>query len=160
MCVSVCLCEKVCQWISYERVDRFGWKLRCMLQLASNREPPLTSTMGPLFPTNLGRGWFLQLFEPLYLENQKEVSKNRRPCRREIWRSANLILYIFFLISLTVFEIFWKNWFWKKLSGAGGRKNVLTWVKLRFSFFPSFFLLLLGIESPLDSTVVAMFPQN
>ena len=23
MCVSVYLCEKVCQWISYEQVDRF-----------------------------------------------------------------------------------------------------------------------------------------
>jgi len=24
VCLSVCECEKVCQWISYERVDRFG----------------------------------------------------------------------------------------------------------------------------------------
>ena len=24
VCVSVCLCEKVCQWISFERIDRFG----------------------------------------------------------------------------------------------------------------------------------------
>jgi len=24
VCLSVCLGEKVCQWISYERVDRFG----------------------------------------------------------------------------------------------------------------------------------------
>ena len=23
VCLSVCVCEKVCQWISYERVDRF-----------------------------------------------------------------------------------------------------------------------------------------
>jgi len=52
----VCLCEKVCQWISYETVDRFVRNLRRMLQLASNREPPLTSTIGPLFPPNLGRG--------------------------------------------------------------------------------------------------------
>ena len=24
VCLSICLCERVCQWISYERVDRFG----------------------------------------------------------------------------------------------------------------------------------------
>jgi len=24
VCLSVCVCEKDCQWISYERVDRFG----------------------------------------------------------------------------------------------------------------------------------------
>ena len=24
VCLSVCVSEKVCQWISYERVDRFG----------------------------------------------------------------------------------------------------------------------------------------
>jgi len=77
VCLSVCLslCEKVCQWISYERVDPFGWKLRCMLQLASDREPPLTSTIGPLFTPNLGRGWFVQFFEPLYLENYKIYRK-------------------------------------------------------------------------------------
>jgi len=78
VCVCVCLYEKVCQWISYERVDRFGWKLRCMLQSASNREPPLTGTIGPLFPLNLRRGWFLQFFEPLYFENYKRYRKTEK----------------------------------------------------------------------------------
>jgi len=27
VCLSVCVCEKVCQWISYERVDRFCMKI-------------------------------------------------------------------------------------------------------------------------------------
>jgi len=78
VCLSVCVCENVCQWISYERVDWFRWKLRCILQLASNREPPLTSTIGPLFPPNLGRGWFLQFFEPLYLGNHKRYRKTEQ----------------------------------------------------------------------------------
>ena len=56
VCVCVSVCAKFCQWISYERVDRFRWKLRCMLQFASNREPFLTSTIGPLLPPNIGRG--------------------------------------------------------------------------------------------------------
>jgi len=56
VCLSVCVCEKVCQWISYVRVDRLGWKLRCVSQLATNREPPLNSTIGLIFPSNLKRG--------------------------------------------------------------------------------------------------------
>ena len=39
--VSVCMCEEVCRWISYEEVDRFERNFRCVLQSASNREPPL-----------------------------------------------------------------------------------------------------------------------
>jgi len=132
-CVSVSLCDKVCQWISYQTVDRLGWKLRCMLQLASNREPPMTSTIGPLFPPNLGRGWFLQFFEPLYLENQKRYRKIEYTSRRKISRSTNLIPYIF-SISLTVFEIFWKKTaFEKSFQGLGvaktawlGSKHVLN----------------------------------
>jgi len=95
VCVSVCLCEKVCQWISYERVDRFRWKLWCMLQLASNGEPPLTSTIGPLFPPNLGRGWFLQFFEPLYLENHKRYQKQSKTLS-----TYNLKIYKFDSIHL------------------------------------------------------------
>jgi len=73
VCVRVCVRarENVFQWISYERVDGFEWKFRCMLQLASNREPSLASTIGSIFLRNLGReGWFLQLFEPLYLKKK------------------------------------------------------------------------------------------
>ena len=61
VCLSVCVCEKVCQWICFERVDRFGWKLRYTLQSAWNREPPITSTIGPLFIPNLGRGVILAI---------------------------------------------------------------------------------------------------
>jgi len=113
VCVSVCLCENVCQWISYyERVDRFGWILRCMLQLATNREPPLTSTIGSLFPPNLGRGViFFNSLNPYISKTIKDIEK-QRPCRRKIWRSTNFILYIFSIFP-TVFEIFWKNCSWK-----------------------------------------------
>jgi len=78
VCVSVCVCEKVFQCISYERVDRFGWKLRGMLQLASNRESPLTSTIGPLFPLNLGRGVICAILWTLYLENHKRHRKTEK----------------------------------------------------------------------------------
>jgi len=43
------------------------------------------------------------------------------------------------------------------VSGVTVSKNVVYLVKLRLFFF-FFSLLLLGIESPLDSTIVAMFP--
>jgi len=88
VCACVCLCEKVCHWISYERVDRFGWKFRCILQLASNREPPLTSTIGPIFHPNVGRGGFLQFFEPLYLENHLIYQRKERSSRRKIWSAG------------------------------------------------------------------------
>jgi len=58
VCLCVCVCEEVCQWISYEHIHRFEWKFRCMLQLASNRETPVASGIGPIFPHNLGRGGF------------------------------------------------------------------------------------------------------
>ena len=61
VCVCVCLCEKVCQLISYEQVDRFERKCRCMLQLASNRKPPLASMIGAIFPHILGGGDFCHL---------------------------------------------------------------------------------------------------
>jgi len=71
----VCVCKNVCQWISYQ-VDRFQWKFRCKLQLACNREPRLASTIGPIFPQNLGGGGcvFLQFFRPL---NLKKCTNNK-----------------------------------------------------------------------------------
>jgi len=112
--VSVCLSDKVCQWISYKRVDRFGWKLRCILQLASNREPLLIKTIGPLFPLIWGGGGdFCNSLNPYISKTIKDIGKQRRHDRRNIWRSTNFIRYIF-SISLTIFEIFWKNCFWNK----------------------------------------------
>ena len=122
VCRSVCLCEKDCQRISYKRVDRFGWKLRRMLQLASNREPPLTSTIGPLIPPNLGRGWFLHSLKPYVSKTIKDIEKQRKASRRKIWWYTNLILYIF-SISVTVFEIFWKNCLKKIGQGLGVAKT-------------------------------------
>jgi len=113
-CVSVCLCEKVCQWISYERVYRFGWKLRCMLQLASNREPPLTSTIGPLFPPNLGRGVICAILWTLISRKPWKISKNRGDLVDVNFQDLKIWFFTFFSISLTVFEIFWKNSLWKK----------------------------------------------
>jgi len=77
VCVCVCLCGKVCQWISYEQVDRFEWKFRCMIQLAWNREPPLASTIGQIFPHNLGRGIIFAIIWTLISQKQFKISKNR-----------------------------------------------------------------------------------
>ena len=119
-CLSFCLCEKVCQWISCKRVDRFGWKFWCMLQLASNQKqkPPITSTIGPILPPKSEREMIFAILWTLISRKPfKRSKKKRRPYRRKLWRSTHLILYIF-SISLTVFIIFWKkkpNYFWKKL---------------------------------------------
>jgi len=43
-----------------------------------NREPPLTSKIGPIFPPNIGRGViFAILFEPRISQKPFEISKNR-----------------------------------------------------------------------------------
>ena len=77
VCVSACLCvQKVCQWRSYEHVDRFEWKSRYMLQSASNREPPLASAIGPIFSHNLGGGSFFN-FWTLISQKPSKISKNR-----------------------------------------------------------------------------------
>jgi len=77
MCVCVCLCENVSVDILRKRWP-IGWKLRCMLQLASNREPLLTSTIGPLLPPFWGGGWFVEFFEPLHLENHNRYRKTEK----------------------------------------------------------------------------------
>jgi len=78
VCVSVYLCEKVCQWISGEQVDRFEWKFRCMLQLASNRGPPLVvSTIGPIFPHNMGRELFLAILWTVISRKLLKISKSK-----------------------------------------------------------------------------------
>jgi len=78
--VSVCLaqCEKVCQWISDEQLDRFEWKFRCMLQLASNRETPLASTIGPIFPHSLGRVSIFVILWTLISRKPLKTSRNRK----------------------------------------------------------------------------------
>ena len=43
-----------------------------MLQFASNREPPLASTIGLIFPNNMGTEWFLQFFE-FFLKTSKDI---------------------------------------------------------------------------------------
>jgi len=55
VCLSVCAKKFVSGYLTKELTDldeNYGVR---MLQLALNREPPLTSTIGPLFPPNLGR---------------------------------------------------------------------------------------------------------
>jgi len=94
--VCVCLCEKVCQWISYERVDRFRWKLRCMLQLASNQEPPLTSTIGPLFSPNLGRGMIFAILWTLISRKPKKISKNWEDLPDVTFQDLQIWFFTFF----------------------------------------------------------------
>jgi len=56
-----------------------------MLQLTSNREPPLASTIpDEYFPIIWGGCWFLQLFEPLYLKLFKDIEKQCNISRRKI----------------------------------------------------------------------------
>ena len=95
-CVSVCVFENVCQWISYARVDRFGWKLRCILQSASNREPPLTSTIGPLFPPNLGRGVIIAILWTLISRIPWKISKNRGDLNDVQFDDLQIRFYTFF----------------------------------------------------------------
>ena len=133
VCLSVRI---VCQWISYERDDRFGWKLRCMLQLASNREHPLTRTIEQLFPPNLRRGVIFAILWILISRKPLKISKNRRDLVDVKIEDLQIWFRTFFSISQTVFEIFWKTVFERGLSGARGRKNVLTWVKIRLRYLP------------------------
>jgi len=76
-------------------------------------------------------GDFCNSLNPYISKTQKDIEKLRRPYRRKIWRSTNLILYLF-SICLTVFEK--KTVFEKGLPGARSRKNVLTWAKTRLKY--------------------------
>jgi len=109
-CVCVCVCEKVCQWISYERVDRFRWKLRCMLQLASNRKPPLTRTIRSLLP--LRSRFFSRFFEPLYLGNHKRYLKTKGTLSTYNFKIYKFDSVHFFDISNV--ETCWKKLFLEK----------------------------------------------
>jgi len=54
-CVCVCLCAKkfVCGHLTKE-LTNLDENLGDMLELATNREPPLASSIGPKFPQYLG----------------------------------------------------------------------------------------------------------
>jgi len=73
-CVSV---RKSWQWIPYEQVDRFECKVRCMLQVASNRKPSPASTVGPIFPHNLGRRVIFAILWTLISRKLLKVSEYR-----------------------------------------------------------------------------------
>jgi len=65
-----------------------------------------------------------------YISKTLKISKKNLVCKTS--RPTNLILYIFSMYRyLTGFEIFRKKTvFEKRLSGARGSKDVLTWVKI------------------------------
>jgi len=128
----VCVCEKYknCQWMSHNQVDRFEWKFRCTLQLASNREPPLASTIGPIFPHNLGWRKIFAILWTLISRKLLKISENREDFLGVKFKDLRLLFYAFF-------RYLWRfsRYFEKSLSGAKGYKNNLPWVKIRLNYF-------------------------
>jgi len=127
-----------------------------MLQLASNREPLLANTVGPIFPHNLGRGVIFGIFWTLTSRKRMTISRNKkRPSRYKILRSTNWIRCTF-SISPTVFEFFFKNRVSKKYVSGWGSLKRLDFVQNTLKIF----VLIGNRESPLDSLVGASFPLN
>jgi len=64
------------------------------------------------------------------------ISKNRRHLVDVKFDDLQILFRTFFDISIGFLRYFEKTVFEKSLSGARGRKNVLTWVKTRFNYLP------------------------
>jgi len=140
--MSVCLRKKNCQWISYEQVDRFEWKFRCMLQWASNRKPPLAWTVGPIFPNTMGRGVIFAILWTLISRKLLKISNNRGALVIVQFKDLQIWFWTYFRYLLRFWRYFEKKkLLLKKLSVARGFKNVLTRVEVRIKYLP-----LLGID--------------
>jgi len=98
---------------------------------------------------------FCNSLNPYISKTIKDIEKQRTSCRCKIWRSQDLTLYTF-SISLTVFEIFRKNCFWKTFVRGKGSQKRLDLGQNTFKIFA----LTGNRKSPLNGTVGVMFPQN
>ena len=77
-----------------------------MLQLASSREPPLASTLGPIFPHNLGRRMIFAIFGTLISRKPLKISKNRDDVVNVKFEDLQILVHFIFSKSLTVLKYF------------------------------------------------------
>ena len=87
-----------------------------------------------------------------------EISKRSKKVNYWIFKYVQIWLYTFFRYLKRFWDISIKRFFKKNFVRCCGLLKRLDLGQI--TFFLVFFLILLGIQSPLDSTVVAMFSQN
>ena len=134
-----------------------------MLQLASNREPPQTSAVGPIFPHNFARRIIFAILLTLLSRKTSSISKNRKDfvdvefeILQILYRFYNLHLRILYIFSMSNgFQDIKKKVFEKSLSGVRGCKNL----DLGTNTF-KIFVLTGNRDSLQDSTVGAIFPPK
>ena len=130
--------------------DNFG--VCCNWPQIENLPRPVRSNQ--YFPVIWGGGVIFATISTLISKKPVQISKNRDVIDGK-FKDLQIWFCTFFSISLTVFEISRKNCFWKSLSGARGRKSVMSWGEIRLKY-----VLIVNRESPLDGKVGMIFPQN
>ena len=153
LCLSVCAKKLVSEYLTNKLTD-VNEKIRCMLLLAWSRESSLTSTILPKFTLNLGRGVIFGILLTLISWKLSKISQNRDDLVDVKFKVLQIWPYTFFDISNSFWDIFKKLFFKKFCQGSPKRLD------LGQSTFEIFVLLAENHESPLDSTVGAMFLQN
>jgi len=136
VCLSVCLSVRKSLSVDILRKSWPIWmKITVYVAIAVESGTSPNQYNRTIISPEFGAGGDLcNSLNPYISKTIRAIEKQRTPPQRKIWRSTNLILYIFLIFLTFFFRYFEKNCFWKRFcQGTGvaktswpGSNNVLN----------------------------------